>query len=688
LNKITVLDLFSGAGGLTRGFIETGRFRSIGAVEKNHDARESYRLNFCTDGSTHALFGDIEDEDKVNPSAFPEKPQVIIGGPPCQDFTQLTAVRKEVSRRRNDLLWKHYLRIVLGLKPKVFVIENVPNLLMDEEYEEQRTVLRHTVDAAGYAIEWGVLTASAFGLPQSRRRAIIIGVDRTLGRTPYLPSPTLEVSTAWSAINDLENRELSPIVHGDKQLRVDQLHIGRNSEILSRLRYLYVLPDGNRMQLPKPITIKSWVDKESGTSDGYGRVFALRPSSTIRCEGFKPEKGRFLHPFKNRPLTLAEMARLQTFPDDHIFYGSHTSIARQIGNAVPPRLARYIAEVVLDLLSPTPLEVVTRPEKIEERVKVSGSNSTDKVLHLLKLFVGKPVPWWRIEAALQKDDRKPHVDWSTPLQSLRDNGFVVTVGNGVNGLRVGEYRLESPERAPVPDRPEVQRLFRFVESKHNKCCDCCQAFSSCLTPQLVRSPDKGGLLVPDNVVLLCQECLATRKPEAIESSPAEREVLNWIKHHRHVPHIMGALRAVLGLVDVPAPSLPPVEAPEDLAECLTQALSNATSCTLCGKAKDATLAPELIRPIEHGGYVGESNVWVLCQNCRSELEDAVIKVPAPELMTDGKDPGRFESLRKRFSEPGFLTPIEGHMINWLRMHLHDPLTFSAARAALSDNPSS
>lgn len=132
------------------------------------------------------------------------------------------------------------------------------------------------------------------------------------------------------------------------------LHFGRTPTEISLARYRSVPPGGNRFDLQRnapEITPPCWIRKTSGGTDLFGRLWWDRPSVTIRTEFYKPEKGRYLHPEKHRPITHREAARLMGFPDDFPFIGSKIEIARQIGNAVPPPLAGAIAKVVLNVLS-------------------------------------------------------------------------------------------------------------------------------------------------------------------------------------------------------------------------------------------------------------------------------------------------------------------------------------------------
>jgi DNA (cytosine-5)-methyltransferase 1 len=222
------------------------------------------------------------------------------------------------------------------VNPKIFVIENVPELLTSGEF----AALRKTTRALGYTVVADVLNASHFGVPQVRRRAIIIG--SRIG-TPSLPPETLERMTVRDAIGDL------PLIPKG----TPEWHLPRNPTKMSRERYKCVPEGGNRFDLMRKrldLTPQCWIRKETGSTDVFGRMWWDKPSPTIRTEFFKPEKGRYLHPKAHRPITILEAARLQTFPPGFRFVGSNVQVAKQIGNAVPVMLAQAIAMHVRTLL--------------------------------------------------------------------------------------------------------------------------------------------------------------------------------------------------------------------------------------------------------------------------------------------------------------------------------------------------
>jgi DNA (cytosine-5)-methyltransferase 1 len=343
----TIADLFSGAGGLTEGFRQAG-LRPTVAVEYDRWAAQTYAANF----GEHVLACPIEDVSVrvrrtglewagYNVNAEPviyETPaiDVLVGGPPCQGFSPLGRMTDWDRNDPRNKLWRHYARILETVKPKIFVIENVPELLTSSEF----VTLSRTVTKLGYELAFGVLNAANFGVPQSRKRAIIIG--SRVGK-PELPKGSTDRRSVRDAIGDL------PLLPSGETT----LHVPRKPLASSIERYKCVPPGGNRFDLAElrpDLTPACWKRKKSGSVDVFGQMEWDKPAPTIRTEFFKPEKGRYLHPEAHRPITLREAARLQTFPDEFVFTGSNVQIAKQIGNAVPVELARRIGEHVVSLL--------------------------------------------------------------------------------------------------------------------------------------------------------------------------------------------------------------------------------------------------------------------------------------------------------------------------------------------------
>ncbi|MCF8067594.1 MAG: DNA cytosine methyltransferase [Desulfobacterales bacterium] len=363
--RYRLIDLFSGAGGLSLGFSETfGQpFKTVCANDFNKFCADTYNENF----GPHCLCGDIEELLQDSTLKIP-KADVVIGGPPCQGFSLLNKNRKNDPRKE---LWRPFLDVVEKSGASVFVMENVPQLLGTFEHEE----IVGAAKAIGFKVWQDKLVAADFGVPQTRTRAFIIGCKYTdpavffpprkthynpnaNGKSLAIPFPHkdyLSKPQKWQTVRDAIGNLPAPVGTNIRDILPPlNLHFGRNPTELSRKRYSAIPKEGmNRFDLQRiapELTPNCWIRKKSGGTDLFGRLWWDRPSVTIRTEFFKPEKGRYLHPEQHRPITHREAARFQSFPDSFRFLGSKIEIAKQIGNAVPPMLAARVADVVRLLL--------------------------------------------------------------------------------------------------------------------------------------------------------------------------------------------------------------------------------------------------------------------------------------------------------------------------------------------------
>jgi len=339
----TFIDLFAGAGGLSVGLEQAG-FKLVAATDWDHWSCKTLRANHKD------ILVEEGDISKINLNDFSERlgrktVDFIVGGPPCQGFSQLGKRLKDDPRNQ---LWREYMRFVEFFQPKIFLMENVPQILTSGEFE----IIKEIAENLGYEVKEKVLHAVDYGVPQKRKRAIILGSK--IG-TPSHPVPTHTDPNDFNLLN----QNLNPWATvrdaiGDLPLEPtgEDWHIGRNPTPTSIKRYKAVPPGGNRFDLPPELTPACWKRKKTGSTDVFGRLLWDAPSLTIRTEFFKPEKGCYLHPQAHRPITIREAARLQTFPDDYIFCGSNVQAAKQIGNAVPCRLAQAIGKELLQLLEP------------------------------------------------------------------------------------------------------------------------------------------------------------------------------------------------------------------------------------------------------------------------------------------------------------------------------------------------
>ncbi|HMN42262.1 MAG TPA: DNA cytosine methyltransferase [Phycisphaerales bacterium] len=349
------MDLFAGCGGMTWGFRETGKFTPVFAVELDPRAAETYEANF----GAHVEQKRIEDVEH-----FPAA-DVVIGGPPCQGFSPLNMAGVGLERRS---LWREYLDALKESGARAFVMENVPELLRSAEYLDFVKGARNL----GFSVEGRILNAADFGVPQTRKRAFVIG--SRVGK-PEWPDPTHHAPGSLSSGTE-EWRTFRWAVEQPTKLprkpNERNWHRSRNPTPTSLERYRTIPEQGEgRFQLAErraDITPECWLRKKSGSTDVFGRLWWDRPAFTIRTEFYKPEKGRYLHPSEHRPITVREAARCMTFPDKFVFPEKQpmTAVAKQIGNAVPPLLAQRIAEAVADhLAAAEAAETAERPSQPE-----------------------------------------------------------------------------------------------------------------------------------------------------------------------------------------------------------------------------------------------------------------------------------------------------------------------------------
>ncbi|WP_102346372.1 DNA cytosine methyltransferase [Bacillus sp. Marseille-P3661] len=345
---LNMIDLFSGVGGLSYGF-ETLGFNVVVANEIDSEIATAYENNHK---GAKVINEDITKLDIA--SVFGEQKgrvQLIVGGPPCQGFSQKGS-RNILGDERN-FLFRYYFDVVKFLKPQYFLIENVPNILTANK-GSFKTEIYSLFEEIGYKMDSAILNASNFGVPQIRRRAFILG---KLGGSPLtLPMGLAEPVSVWDAISDLafldsgEGEFVQDYIYEPQsmyQIRMREQgeklynHVATKHSALAMERMQLIPPEKGREVLPNEHLTKSIY---SGT---WTRMVRNEPSVTITTRFDTPSSGKFTHPFLHRAITVREAARIQSFPDHFIFSGSKTAQMKQVGNAVPPLLAKAIAEVIL-----------------------------------------------------------------------------------------------------------------------------------------------------------------------------------------------------------------------------------------------------------------------------------------------------------------------------------------------------
>ena len=342
--KPTFIDLFSGCGGMSLGFEKAG-FQSLLAIDNWVDALETYKLN---NPYTPVLQADLMTLAIDEVLKIAARPTMIIGGPPCQGFS--ISGKRDPDDPRN-ILYQSFVNFVDVLRPKYFVMENVPNMAS----MGGGTILKAAIEefqALGYTVTSKILLASDFGVPQNRRRLFVVGVA---AQTPFdFPAPTTASSeskiTTADAISDLSEFSLEDGASYPSDCNTSYQKIMRarskglwNHQVTNHaektIETIALVPDGgNYKNLPEHL------QNTRRVNIAWTRYSSMKPSNTIDTG----HRHHFHYEF-NRIPTVRESARLQSFPDSFIFSNSRTSQYKQVGNAVPPLLAQAIGEQLMRL---------------------------------------------------------------------------------------------------------------------------------------------------------------------------------------------------------------------------------------------------------------------------------------------------------------------------------------------------
>ncbi|MGW4028483.1 DNA cytosine methyltransferase [Streptomyces sp. NPDC004838] len=336
MTKPTAIDLFAGAGGATQGLVGAG-FSVLGAVENDSDAAATHAKNHP---GSHLWEVDIRSLQastmRRQLGLAPGELTLLKTCPPCQGFSSLASGKGLTDHERNDLVL-HTVRFVRALMPQAVLLENVPGLGKDARLQS----VRDSLDSLGYVSMVYRFEASDFAVPQRRRRLIMLAVR---GKRRSLPQdiakviPDLRGSVSVrAAFSELEAANRAD----------DPLDRYRKSSDKVRRRIESIPVGGGRLDLPEEhqLDCHKKVGAKHATAS-YGRIKWDSPASTMTTRCTTPACGTFVHPEQHRGITLREAATLQTFPTDYDFQGDYGSIERQIGNAVPVRMATVLGMAV------------------------------------------------------------------------------------------------------------------------------------------------------------------------------------------------------------------------------------------------------------------------------------------------------------------------------------------------------
>lgn len=349
-SKFTAIDLFSGAGGLTVGLKAAG-FKVVAAAEIDKDAVNTYRANHPEVQVIHKDIREIKGREILK-IADVKKIDLIAGCPPCQGFSKLT-VRNEKSDPRNQLVIE-MSRMVEELKPKICMMENVPGL--DGRGSPLLRMFENKLESLGYVITKKVLQLADYGVPQSRRRLVLLAGR---GFKVDLPEPTHArisdgTNKAWIALRKVLGKTGKPISYSEAKLSGGPQkygwHVIRDLKPISIERLKHLIPGGSRMALPRRLRPKCHKTAK-GFQNVYGRMSwdEVAPTMTSGCTTLSA--GRFGHPKENRTISVREAALIQTFPKTYRFKAEMIEKACElVGNALPCKFAKIVSSRCLTAL--------------------------------------------------------------------------------------------------------------------------------------------------------------------------------------------------------------------------------------------------------------------------------------------------------------------------------------------------
>lgn len=349
-----VVDLFAGAGGFSLGARNAGAQVTF-AVEFDKFAAATYRKNLCEFGDTTLYTEDIRklDPEKLAKEHFANGAEcdLLLGGPPCQGFSTHRIKDAGVDDPRNTLIYR-YFDFVRSLRPKAFLMENVPGLLWPRHGDYLKKFYELGAEEGYTILDPVTLDARDFGVPQRRKRVFILGV-RERERVADLdwPPPRTHAETSddpakrWISCQDAFIS--APL--GDP----NDLHMKHNDELIRAFKNT-PLNGGSRRDSGRILPCHK---NHDGHKDVYGRIDSRLPAPTMTTACINPSKGRFVHPMEHHGITIRQAARIQTFPDSFVFEGGLTAAGKQIGNAVPVTMAEIIIKQLVTILRPGDADV-------------------------------------------------------------------------------------------------------------------------------------------------------------------------------------------------------------------------------------------------------------------------------------------------------------------------------------------
>jgi DNA (cytosine-5)-methyltransferase 1 len=342
--KLKAIDLFCGAGGMSLG-LEMANFSIELGLDFIKDCEETHNKNFPNVPFICGDITNIKGSEILNKIGLERGELTLVsGGPPCQGFSTVNGKSRFLENPKNKL-FVQFVRIIDELSPTWFIMENVIGLLSMNSGTVKEAIFE-AFKNIGYNVEAKVLNAVDYGVPQNRKRAIFIG--NNAGYKIDFPEPSHgQSSLQFDFFND---GKLKPFVTvGDafkginKNSKLENHNLPTHADIVLK-RMSFVPEGGNQKDIPKEFK------PPQKFLNTYGRLHREKPSNTIHTRFDVASTGSLYHPTENRALTVREGARLQSFPDNYIFSGKKGSQYRQVGNAVPPLLAKAIGDKIVSII--------------------------------------------------------------------------------------------------------------------------------------------------------------------------------------------------------------------------------------------------------------------------------------------------------------------------------------------------